>query len=109
MNASDRACAGRRPSRLILLAAVCLGALWAGTNFSRAEEEAIPSRSSRASQTTADRSADTSRSTRASETSGPARIEAKLDQILANQDRILARLDEVMEELKIVKIRATVR
>lgn len=38
-----------------------------------------------------------------------AKILAKLDAIEATQQRILGRLDEVMEELKIVKIRATVR
>ena len=36
-------------------------------------------------------------------------VEAKLDDILAHQEQILQRLDQVMEELKIVKIRATVR
>jgi hypothetical protein len=36
-------------------------------------------------------------------------LEAKLDQILGNQERLFKRLDEVMEELKIVKIRATLR
>ena len=36
-------------------------------------------------------------------------VEAKLNDILAHQEQILQRLDQVMEELKIVKIRATVR
>ena len=36
-------------------------------------------------------------------------LERKLDDMLAGQQAILKRLDEVMEELKIVKIRATVR
>ena len=36
-------------------------------------------------------------------------IEAKLNKILDNQQRILARLDEVMEELGVIKVRATVR
>ena len=35
------------------------------------------------------------------------KLDAKLDQILANQEKILQRFDEVMEELRIVKIRAT--
>ena len=105
-NWSDRAPAHRT---LALLAAVCLGAAWVGTVASRAEEEAIPSRSSRSAQPAPSHTIDAGRSTRTSETGATARVEAKLDQILSNQDRILARLDEVMEELKIVKIRATVR
>ena len=35
------------------------------------------------------------------------KLDAKLDQILANQEKLFQRLDEVMEELKIVKVRAT--
>ena len=97
----------RRMTLCIVL--LCLGAFLAGTSFSRAEEEAVPTRSSRATQPAGGRSSETARSTRTSETGGAARIEAKIDQVLANQERILARLDEVMEELKVVKIRATVR
>lgn len=37
-----------------------------------------------------------------------ARIEQKLDQILSNQQTILQRFDQVMEELRIVKVRATI-
>ncbi len=37
------------------------------------------------------------------------KVAAKLDQIMADQAKILEQLDQVMEELKIVKIRATVR
>ena len=36
-------------------------------------------------------------------------LERKLDDVLAGQQAILKRLDEVMEELRIVKIRATIR
>ena len=36
-------------------------------------------------------------------------IEKKLDQILANQETILRRFDQVMEELRIIKVRATLR
>lgn len=39
--------------------------------------------------------------------SSTAKLEKKLDQILANQEQILKRFDDVMEELRIVKIRAT--
>ena len=99
---------GHPGRRLIVLAVLSVGALWAGAAASRAEEEAVPSRSSRAAEPAASHAA-AGRSTRAPEASGAAKIDAKLDQILANQERILSRLDEVMEELKIVKIRATVR
>ena len=36
-------------------------------------------------------------------------LEAKLNEILDKQQQILTRLDEVMSELQIVKVRATVR
>ncbi len=36
-------------------------------------------------------------------------IKQQLEEVTATQDRILKRLDEIMEELKIVKIRATLR
>ena len=38
-----------------------------------------------------------------------ATLEAKLDQILQNQEQIFQRFDQVMEELRIVKIRATLQ
>jgi hypothetical protein len=50
-----------------------------------------------------------SRSSRASKASDGGKTEEKLNEILENQQKILKRLDEVMEELKIVKIRASVR
>ena len=37
------------------------------------------------------------------------KLEKKLDELLQNQQTILQRLDQVMEELRIVKVRATVR
>ena len=37
------------------------------------------------------------------------KLEAKLNQILENQQKIFQRFDEVMEELRIVKIRATLK
>ena len=36
-------------------------------------------------------------------------VERKLDQILANQETILQRFDQVMEELRIIKVRSTSR
>ena len=58
----------------------------------------------------------TGRSTRSSRTTqkdggkvSESKIEEKLNQILENQQKILARFDQVMEELRIVKIRATLR
>ena len=38
-----------------------------------------------------------------------ARVNTKLEEVLDTQKQILKRLDDVMEELKIVKIRATLR
>ena len=98
----------KRPiSSMAWLALLCGIALWGSARIGRAAtDEEAPTSSSRSS---ASRTSTTSRSTRASETGREARIEEKLDQILANQDRMFAKLDEVMEELKIVKIRATVR
>ena len=37
------------------------------------------------------------------------RLSAKLDQVLANQQKMLARFDEVLQELAVVKVRATQR
>ena len=114
----SRAIGRRGGSRAIVaagLAILCGIAPWWGRalNVRAAEEEEVPTRSTRPASTraTTSRSADTSRSTRAasSDSGREARIEAKLDQVLTNQDQILAKLDEVMEEVKIVKIRATVR
>ena len=99
-------------SSVAWLAVLCGIALWGLAGIGRAAtEEEVPTHSSRssASQTSASRSADTTRSTHGSDTGREARIEAKLDQILTNQDQMLVKLDAVMEELKIVKIRATVR
>ncbi len=99
-------------SMVAWLAVLCGITLWGSAGISRAAtEKDVPTHSSRSptSRTSTSRSADAARSTRTSETGREARIEAKLDQILANQDQMLAKLDEIMEELKIVKIRATVR
>ena len=95
--------------RVILLTAAALSGMWAMVGITRAEEEVAPTRSSRSGGSASTRAADTGRSSRAPETGATARVEAKLDQVLANQEQIMARLDQVLEELKIVKIRATVR
>ena len=102
----------RSISSMVWLALLCGIALWGSAGIGRAAtDEDAPTSSSRSSagRTSTSPSADASRSTRASDTGREAKIEAKLDQILANQDRMFAKLDEVMEELKIVKIRATLR
>ncbi len=36
-------------------------------------------------------------------------LETKLDQVLANQQTILQKFDAVMEELRIIKVRASIR
>ena len=102
----------RSISSIAWLAILCGSVLWGSAGSSRAAtEEEVPTRSSHstATRTSTSRSADSTRSTRTSETGREARIEAKLDQILANQDQMFAKLDQIIEELKIVKIRATVR
>ncbi len=51
-------------------------------------------------------------STRRATTEGsgvPANLEEKLNAILASQDEVLERLDGVMEELRIIKIRASMQ
>ena len=53
------------------------------------------------------RSSRASRSTSSVDGTGEDAVARKLDQVLANQETIFRRLDEVMEELRIVKIRAT--
>lgn len=37
------------------------------------------------------------------------RLEDKLDRVLANQEAILKKFEQVMEELRIIKVRATIR
>ena len=44
-----------------------------------------------------------------SASSKDAGVEKKLAQILANQETILQRFDQVMEELRIIKVRSTLR
>ena len=86
--------------------AIVAGLLLAAAGVARAlAEEAAPTTSSRTSHAAA---APASRSTSAGAVT-PKMLEAKLDEILDNQQKILKRLDEVMAELQIVKIRATVR
>ena len=43
------------------------------------------------------------------ETSDTAHLEAKLDEILATQQAILSKFDAIMEELRIIKVRSTLR
>ena len=44
-----------------------------------------------------------------SQEASDAKLEKKLDEILANQQTILQKFDAVMEELRIIKVRATLR
>ncbi|MBI2104225.1 MAG: hypothetical protein HYT90_01415 [Candidatus Omnitrophica bacterium] len=83
---------GRWPHTVAALAVVT-GA-WMGAESQAAER-------SRTSRAKADGSTGTS-------AQPDKKLEDKLDQILANQEKIFQRFDEVMEELKIVKIRATI-
>lgn len=40
---------------------------------------------------------------------GPGRLQARLERILKNQEKILEALEEIKKELKVVKVRASVR
>ena len=99
-DASSGSLSGRRILALATVAILCGISVWMSP--SRADEESSQSavRSSRASR---------SSRTSATNSDGEAKINAKLDQVLDNQQQILNRLNEVMEELKIIKIRATLR
>jgi len=55
------------------------------------------------------RSTRPSRSTGGESTVNKQALESKLDTVVQTQQEILQRLDEIMEELKVVKIRATLR
>ena len=63
--------------------------------------EDVPSTSSRATHSATGRSSGGTISLQA--------LEAKLNEILDKQQQILTRLDEVMAELQVVKVRATIR
>ena len=66
------------------------------------QEETAPS-SARASRSPGKGTRENAKETESS------RMEKKLDEILANQTAILQRFDAVMEELRIIKVRATLR
>lgn len=78
-----------------LLVASILGlGLWVKAETQAAESSGRSSRASRSTTSSVDGT-------------GEDAVARKLDQVLANQETIFRRLDEVMEELRIVKIRAT--
>ena len=83
---------------IVIGAGLFLG-LWAP--WGAAAEEAS-SKSSRRSRASATKEA-------GGETSDTAHLEAKLDEILATQQTILSKFDAIMEELRIIKVRATLR
>ena len=102
----DRAAARRIGGGLLLLAIMGI-AVWPATVS--AEDEASD-RSTRSSTTTAGPATRSAKPAATASSNNPnAKLEAKLDQILANQEQIFRRFDEVMEELRIVKVRATLR
>jgi hypothetical protein len=101
----------RRAAVVALVSALWVTAWSLGTAPTRAAEDDVPTRSTRSgsSRPAVRGGEDSSRSTRTSDEGREGRLEAKLDQVLANQDAMLAKLDQMMEELKVIKIRATVR
>ena len=88
---------------ILLGLCVSLGA-WSRASAADTEDASRSSRSSRSSV----------KSTGAKPSPGDQRAELvhldeKLDRVLANQDQILKKFDEVLEELRIVKVRASLR
>ena len=74
-----------------------------------AESPATAQNQSSGSRSTRKSGAGASTAAGSSEDANNRKILAKLDQVLDNQQKILAKFDEVMEELRIIKIRATLR
>ena len=91
-------------SRILLAMVVGLVAVSWAISVGAAEEVQVPSKSSRALANTSSKSSHPSGGTTSVQS-----LEAKLNEILEKQQQIMARLDEVMSELQIVKVRATVR
>lgn len=92
---------------LALGASVCGLPAWAADDEQSAETQSTASttaRRSRSSRTAAGKSAQATE-----QTIDEKLLNEKLDQILENQEQILKRIDDVMAELQIVKVRATVR
>ena len=65
------------------------------------------SRSSRATRSTAKTSA--SKPSPGDERAELVHLDEKLDRILANEEQIMKKFDEMMEELRIIKVRASIR
>ena len=84
---------------VVVAAGVFLGLAAWSSGLAAGESSAKSSRSSRAPS-----------ATKAQEDGSEiAGLEKKLDEILANQQTILSKFDAIMEELRIIKIRATIR
>ena len=86
----------RMPRSRSWLLAVLIAGLWVSAQPLRAAE-----RSSKTAKAAAEKTDEAGKL--------DPQVEARLNDILAHQQEILQRLDQVMEELKIIKIRATVR
>ena len=99
MTSSVARSSGRR-TLFALAAAVVLGGLM-GLTADVAGEDATRSTHTRKTPTASQSAGDSGGE------KSDARLESKLDQILANQQTILQRFDQIMEELRIIKVRAT--
>ena len=106
MDATKRRQVWSRSLVIVLTIGVSVS-LWsmAASSADEASDRASRSRT-RSSVTSAEQS---SQSDQSKEKDRDAQIERKLDEILSNQQTILQRFDAVMEELRIIKIRATLR
>lgn len=80
-----------------------LGISLGAVSFTAAYDEANPESGNRSSRST------TSSRTETSSRSSDASIQTKLDEILANQKKILEEFEVVKEELRIIKIRASMQ
>ena len=72
--------------------------------------EASPTQQPAVHVTRSNVSSTSSAATSSSSSGGPshAKLEQKLNEILANQQEILKRFDAVMEELRVIKVRTTI-
>ncbi len=103
MNSRTREFRARAVAMVLLVA--CLAATL-GTWVSASDSEDV-SRNSRSSRSTTKTSA--SKPNPGDERAELVHLDEKLDRILANEEQILKKFDEIMEELRIIKVRASIR
>lgn len=95
--------------RITLAVALALGGWLAMSVQAEDERVSAQTRAATPSRTSKSKAAPAATTQEADADRQMKRIEAKLDQLLEHQQKIFSRFDDVMEELRIVKIRASVR